>query len=154
MQLNRIRVCEQADSYLRSLKAKTGFTPNLLCRLGFCLSLGIPTSPDPQDYDENSQRELNRYTLTGPWDSFFVTLLKERMDQDNIPMEQIDEQFRAHMNRGVIILFQRVKNISDIIRLCIDENKNLLMIGDETVIELISISSRILNEEVVDNSPK
>lgn len=129
MLLNRIRVCEQADSYLRSLKAKTYLTPNLLCRLGFCLSLRMPTPPDPLDYDENSQRELNRYTLMGQWDSFFVALLKERMHQDELSLEQIEEQFRAHMNRGVIILFQRVKNLGDVIRLCVEFNQSLFEEG-------------------------
>lgn len=120
MQLNRLRVCEQADIYLRSLKAKTGLTPNLLCRLGFCLSLRMPGIPNPSDYDENSSRELNRYTLTGQWDSFFIAILRERMYQDGIPTDQIEEQFRAHMNRGVIVLFQRVKNLGDVPRLSME----------------------------------
>ena len=125
MQLNRITVCEQADTYLRSLKAKTGLTPNLLCRMGFCLSLRMPEVPNPLDYDENSPRELNRYTLTGQWDNLFVALLKERMRQDGLSLEQIEDQFRAHLNRGVIVLFQRVKNQGDIPRLSVEINQNI-----------------------------
>ncbi len=117
MQLNRIRVCEQADNRLRQLKARTGLTPNLLCRIGFCLSLREPTVPNPEDYDENSPREFNRYTLTGQWNSFFVALLKERCRQDGIPLADLETQFVAHINRGVLLLFQRVKDLGDLSRL-------------------------------------
>ena len=60
MQLNRIRVSEDVDQKLRQLKAKTGLTPNLICRIGFCLSLKEPLISDPTAYDEKSSREFNR----------------------------------------------------------------------------------------------
>ncbi len=118
MQLNRIRVSEEVDQRLRSLKAKTGLTPNLLCRIGFCLSLREPTIPKIEDYPEGTAREFNRYTLTGQWDSLFIGLLKERCYQDNLPIpESLEDQFLAHLNRGVLLLFQRVKHLGDINRL-------------------------------------
>ena len=122
MQLNRIRVCEQADNYLRQLKARTGLTPNLLCRVGFCLSLREPVAPNPTDYDADRPREFNRFTLTGPWDSFFVALLKERCRQDGLPLDVLDAQFVAHVNRGVLLLFQRVKGLGDLCRLVEEAN--------------------------------
>jgi DNA sulfur modification protein DndE len=121
MQLNRIRVSEEVDQRLRSLKAKTGLTPNLLCRVGFCLSLREPTIPNPEDYKEGSTREFNRYTLTGQWDSLFVALLKERCSHDGLLLPDcLESQFLAHLNRGVLLLFQRVKHLGDIARL-VDE---------------------------------
>ena len=42
---NRIYVGEGVDLRLRNLKARTGLTPNLLCRPGFCLSLAERASP-------------------------------------------------------------------------------------------------------------
>lgn len=121
MQLNRIRVSEKADNYLRNLKAKTGLTPNLLCRIGFCLSLRQPTAPNPEEYDEEGFREFNRFTLLGQWDSLFVALLKERCQTDSLDIDEVlEEQFIAHLNRGILILFQRVKGLEDLSRL-IDE---------------------------------
>lgn len=117
LNLNRIRVCEAVDQRLRYLKARTGLTPNILCRFGFCLSLNEPGIPDPKNYKENSNREFNRYTLTGQWDSLFIALLKERCMEDGIPENEFEEQFRAHLNRGVLLLGQRVKNVEDINRL-------------------------------------
>jgi DNA sulfur modification protein DndE len=71
MAFNRIYVGEEVDQRLRNLKARTGLTPNLLCRLGYCLSLAHPNAPDPQLYADGQVREFNRYTLTGQWDTFF-----------------------------------------------------------------------------------
>jgi DNA sulfur modification protein DndE len=123
MQLNRIKVSEDVDQKLKQLKAKTGLTPNLLCRIGFCLSLREPGIPDPYAYDENSNREFNRYTLTGAWDSMFVAVLIQRCAKNDIFIpENIEEQFRAHINRGVLLLFQRVKHLNDICRLIEETN--------------------------------
>lgn len=120
MALNRIYVSQETDIRLRSLKAKTGLTPNLICRLGLCVSLAEPGIPDPKLYepqpaeDRNSMREFNRYTLTGQWDSFFFALLRERLAQDNLDVDTyLEEQFKAHLCRGVAILQGRVKSIAD-----------------------------------------
>lgn len=47
MKLTRLQVCLEVDQRLIHLKARTGLTPNLLCRIGFCLSLNDPSVPDP-----------------------------------------------------------------------------------------------------------
>ncbi len=39
MKLTRLRVGEEASQRLSLLKGRTGLTPNILCRIGFCLSL-------------------------------------------------------------------------------------------------------------------
>lgn len=117
MQLTRIRVSEEVDQRLRFLKSKTGLTPNLLCRFGFCLSLREPGIPRLDDFQDNSAREFNRYTLTGQWDSLFIALLKERCHRDGLPEGELEDQFKAHINRGVLLLGQRVKSLEDINRL-------------------------------------
>ena len=118
MKLSRLRVCKEVDQRWIHLKGRTGLTPNLLCRLGFCLSLNDPTVPDPNMYPPDSDREINRYTLTGEWDMLFICMLKERCIHDGIDLEQhLEDQFRAHVNRGVLILFNRLKNISEVSRL-------------------------------------
>ncbi len=115
MALNRIYVGEEVDLRLRNLKARTGLTPNLLCRLGFCLSLAEPGIPDPQLYADGQAREFNRYTLTGQWDLFFFSLLRERLVQDGLdPEVDLESQFKAHLSRGVLMLYQRVKNLEDL----------------------------------------
>ncbi len=115
MPLSRIYVGSEVDNRLRTLKARTGLTPNLLCRLGFCLSLGEPGVPDPQLYADGQAREFNRYTLTGQWDLLFFALLRERLAQDGLDPElDLEGQFKAHLSRGVMLLYQRLKSLADL----------------------------------------
>ncbi len=124
MALNRIYVGEEVDLRLRNLKARTGLTPNLLCRLGFCLSLAEPGIPDPQLYADGQAREFNRYTLTGQWDLFFFSLLRERLIRDGLdPEADLESQFKAHLSRGVLMLYQRVKNLEDLADLVADAQR-------------------------------
>lgn len=119
MALNRVYVSYEVDLRLRNLKARTGLTPNLLCRLGLCLSLAEPGIPDLQLYADGHGREFNRYTLTGQWDLFFFSLLRERLVQDGMdPEAELEVQFKAHLSRGVLLLYQRLKkleNLADLI---------------------------------------
>ena len=114
MKLNRLRVGEEASNRLSILKGRTGLTPNILCRIGFCLSLNDPTVPNPADYLPDSDREIDRHTLTGPWDSLFVALLRERCKRDGLGEEQLASQFKAHIDRGVLLLYKRVRDLNDL----------------------------------------
>lgn len=113
--LSRIYVSEDVDVRLRNLKARTGLTPNLLCRIGLCLSLAEPGIPDESLYVDGHTREFNRFTLTGQWDSFFFSLLRERIVQDGLnPEAKLESQFKAHLGRGVGLLSQRLKTLADV----------------------------------------
>ncbi len=114
MKLTRLRVSEEASQRLSQLKGRTGLTPNILCRIGFCLSLNDPSVPNPADYGRESDREIDRHTLTGPWDSLFVALLRERCHCDGLGEEHLEAQFKAHINRGVLLLYKRVRDLNDL----------------------------------------
>lgn len=126
MNLNRLRVSEEVSGRLSILKARTGLTPNILCRIGFCLSLNDLSIPNPDDYLPLSDREIDRHVLTGAWDQLFVALIKERCFQDNIPQEEIVNQFKAHVNRGVLLLYKQVKTIPDLIYILPKEFQSVL----------------------------
>jgi DNA sulfur modification protein DndE len=117
MNLNKIKIDEDVTKKIWLLKSRTGLTPNILCRIGFCLSLNEPGMPDTSLYGDEGM-EFNRYTLTGQWDSFFITLLKERCIGDSLNIENcLPEQFLAHLNRGIALVYNRVKNIGDLSKL-------------------------------------
>jgi DNA sulfur modification protein DndE len=113
MKLTKLRLTTEASNRIRILAGKTGLTPNLLCRIGFCLSLAEPSVPIPENYPEE-EREFNRYTLLGEYDTLFVALLVERCRNDGLDLSRISEYFRAHMNRGVVLLQQRTRSIADL----------------------------------------
>ena len=66
MKLNSLRVNQEVSHRLSLLKGRTGLTPNILCRIGFTLSLNDPTIPNPADYPPDSERIIDRHVLTGP----------------------------------------------------------------------------------------
>lgn len=132
MPLNRVYVNEQVDQRLRTLRARTGLTPNLLCRLGFCVSLAEPGIPDPQLYAHGQAREFNRYTLTGQWDTFFFALLRERLVADSLdPEKELETQFKAHLCRGVLLLYQRLKNLEDLATLVAEAQKRADLVAKD-----------------------
>ena len=115
MPFSRLYVSEDIDNKLRVLKMRTGLLPNLICRMGFCLSLSEPGIPDVQLYSDTQAREFNRYTLTGQYDLFFFALLRERLSEDGLDTEAfLEPQFKAHISRGVGLLYQRVRSLEDV----------------------------------------
>ena len=118
MQLNRIHISEDSRNKLSILKGRTGLLPNVLSRIGLMLSLAEVGEPE-LDADATDGSEFNRFTLMGEWDSLIVSLLEERgaanrLGEDN---EILVKYFRAHLNRGVRLLYGRVKRLEDIAKL-------------------------------------
>jgi DNA sulfur modification protein DndE len=123
MQLSKIRLTKDASNRLRFLAGRTGLTPNLLCRMGFCLSLEEPKAPNPEEFPEE-EREFNRYTLLGEYDALYVALLRQRLYQDGLNEAVIEDYFRAHMNRGISLLQQRVRSVADLASLVGPSHRN------------------------------
>jgi DNA sulfur modification protein DndE len=113
LKLQRIRFSVEADNRLRMLKARTGLTPNLLCRLGVCLSLSEPGEP-VSDSSEMSQREINRYTLLGEYDKLFVALFIHRHPEAADDPDAAERLFVQHVHRGVTMLANRVKSVGSL----------------------------------------
>jgi DNA sulfur modification protein DndE len=114
---NKLRLDNAHTSRLRSVKARTGLTPNIVCRIGFCLSLADKNIPDPSQYQEDGV-EFNRYTLLGDQETLYVALLKQRLSKDGLDLDgDLVEQLRAHMNRGADMATRRVKNLPAMIEL-------------------------------------
>lgn len=114
MKLTKLRLTKDSSNRLKHLAGKTGLTPNLLCRLGLCLSLNEVSLPNPADYPEED-REFNRYTLLGEYDALFVALLRQRCHQQKVDTSELPDYFRAHVNRGIALLQRRVKGLPDLL---------------------------------------
>jgi len=129
MKLTKIRLTKDSSNRLRFLAGKTGLTPNLLCRLAFCLSLAETRVPNPDDYPEED-REFNRYTLLGEYDALFLALLKQKCTEDAVDNNLLPDYFRAHLNRGIGLLQQRVRNLSDLAILIASQAASMEQSGD------------------------
>ena len=115
MQFSEMHFSEEASRKLSLMKGRTGLTPNVLARMGFCLSLENPVQPDPADYEGTGHISIKRHVLTGPYDALFVVMLKERCFRDCLGEEEWVNQFRAHMNRGVLLLDKRLKSLDNLL---------------------------------------
>ena len=120
MHYSKIRISAEATSRLRTLRQRTGLTPNLLCRLALMLSLEEgPVGPQPPP-DEDGM-EFNAYTLTGEYDGLFIALLRfveEPTSSDAaLSDEELVSRLRAHLHRGVGTLSVRAKTPVEIARL-------------------------------------
>jgi DNA sulfur modification protein DndE len=119
--LQRIPFSESVDQKMRTLRGRTSVTPNLLARVGFCLSLeetGVPTDPFES---EGEGRVNNRGTLLGENDATYVALLRTWVGK-NLPDESINQDrfntlFIAHMNRGFELISSRMRSLSDLANL-------------------------------------
>ena len=112
MQFSEMHFSDEASRKLGQMKGRTGLTPNILARIGFCLSLENPVQPDLTDFEGTGHINIKRHVLTGPYDRLFVALLKERCFQDGVSEDQWVNQFKAHMNRGVVLLHKRLKSLN------------------------------------------
>ena len=115
MQLSEMHFSDEASRKLSQMQGRTKLTPNILARIGFCLSLENPGQPDPADYDNPGYKSIKRHVLTGYYDPLFVALIKERCHQDKLPETEITTQFKAHMNRGVLLLHKKLKSLDGLL---------------------------------------
>jgi DNA sulfur modification protein DndE len=120
VQYSKLRISADATSRLRSLRQRTGVTPNLLCRMALMTSLEEgPIAGTPAPDEEGS--EFNSYTLTGEYGALFGALARwvEEGPSPKIPLsnEQLLALVRGHIHRGVRTLSVRAKSPRDILRL-------------------------------------
>src|SRR5215212_6498425 len=117
MSFNRIRLSREATFKGRSVAGRLGITPNIVYRLGLCLSIEEPSIPNTAQYDELGQ-EINRYTLLGEYDLLFIALIKQRLIHDGFePLPNLEGHLKAHLNRGVTMLSNRVRGLADLYEL-------------------------------------
>ena len=121
MRYSKLRISEDASSRLRTIRQRTGVTPNLLIRVAIMLSLeeGPIRVPAP---DEKGA-EFNSYTLTGEQTGLIGAMLRhvEETEGDAPPLadDEVLARLRAHIHRGVGTLSVRAKSIVDLGRLAV-----------------------------------
>lgn len=120
MHYSKLRISADAASKLRSLRQRTGLTPNLLCRIALMTSLEEGPLGAARAPDEDGS-EFNAYTLTGEYGAMFAALLRwvEEGGTPENPLEnnELLARLRGHIHRGVGTLSVRAKNPADILRL-------------------------------------
>lgn len=112
MKFTRIRLPKQTTNRLTNLKGKTGLNPNVLMRYGVLLSLKDKSDPIYEDLVCDGM-ELHRSVLLGDLDQIISALAKQRYSEST-QYPDVFTCFKAHLYRGVDILFAHTKTISDL----------------------------------------
>jgi DNA sulfur modification protein DndE len=119
MRFTKLRISADAESRLRSLRQRTGLTPNLLCRMAMMLSLE-EGSVGPAPVTDEGGNEFNAYTLMGDHNGLITAMLRmveEEADGHPLADDELLARLRAHIHRGVATLSVRAKAPADIVRL-------------------------------------
>jgi DNA sulfur modification protein DndE len=120
--IERIRLSATAREHLIKLKRHTKIEQwNVLCRWGFCRSLGEPTIPSPVPLPGDSNVEMTWKVFGGDMADILLVALKHRCQQDGLgtAKETLVQQFRLHLHRGIAYLAGdlKIKKIENLIEL-------------------------------------
>lgn len=112
MKFTRIKLPKQTTNRLTTLKGRTGFNPNVLIRYAILLSLKDKSDPI---YEEQvcDGMELHRSVLLGGLDLIVTALTLHRYSKSSQYPDAFT-CFRAHLYRGVDIIFAQCKELRDI----------------------------------------
>lgn len=99
------------------MKMRMGLNWNVLSRIGFCISLNDPIEPNPAEYKGDGDVDLDRNLLLGHEDDLYIALLKQRCLSSGIAEDEQLDYFKAHMNRGAILLSKRIGSVKDLAQL-------------------------------------
>ncbi|PBB14189.1 DNA sulfur modification protein DndE [Mesorhizobium loti] len=120
MHYSKLKISSDATSKLRSLRQRTGITPNLLCRMAIMISLEEGPLGGAATLDEDGS-EFNAYTLTGEYGALIAALLRWVEEGQSGDSELGDgallDRLRGHIHRGVGTLAVRAKSPTDLLRL-------------------------------------
>lgn len=108
---NRVHISKRATELLKQIKARTGVTPNILCRIALTISLDEDHKANPELTDLNGS-EFNLPTLLGDASNLYEALLKEV--HGDLEARQAQLILAAHIDNGVDKL-KRAKSVCDLL---------------------------------------
>ena len=114
MNKNQLILSDKTSYRLAQIKGKTGLDTNIICRLAICISLNDSTIPNFNLYNTNG-RELKKTEVFGEFEKIINALVKQKCYIDKFDCDKDFNNFLlGHLNRGIDIISNRVKKISDI----------------------------------------
>lgn len=119
--ITNIKLSQTARDHLIKLKRITGIQHwNVLCRWAFCVSLAETSIPPKIKHPADSNVEMNWETFGSGYEEIYMALLKVRCKQDHIELtpENLAEQFRLHLHRGIGYLAgeKEQKSLADFVK--------------------------------------
>jgi DNA sulfur modification protein DndE len=111
--IETIRISEKGKQQLIQLKKKTGIENwHTLCRWAFCISLAEPSIPPKEEIPADSNIEMAWKTFSQQYEEVYYVLLKQRMIDDSLPVNEENLWFRVHLHRGISFLNNSCRDLS------------------------------------------
>jgi DNA sulfur modification protein DndE len=110
----RLRISHQATETLKLLKARTGLTPNIVCRISLILSLEKGPAGGLRS-TEQVGNEFNSSTLFGEFEVMFDTLILDVHGYLNT--KEKTDVIVSHIDDGLSQL-RKSKNLKELIEHC------------------------------------
>ncbi|MBM9606732.1 DNA sulfur modification protein DndE [Desulfopila inferna] len=107
MAFENIKLSQKERDGLMKLKRTTGIKNwNTLCRWAFCVSLAEPSKPRKVKITSDSSVEMKWKVFGGKHHDIYLALLTDRCKKDgeSLDDENLYQQFRFHLNRGINML--------------------------------------------------
>lgn len=114
--VEHVRISTKGKEILIKVKRRTGLEHwNEISRIALCHSLLIPTPPPNNDKYLDVAIDIDWKVFAGIFTNELASLVIYRAQKDGISLNQdaLPEYFRAHLERGIIML-QNIKSIEEI----------------------------------------
>ena len=133
MAIENIKLSQKERDNLIKLKRVTRIKNwNTLCRWAFCISLSDPEKPRKVKVVSDSSLEMKWKVFGGNHHQTYMALLIERCKQDGVELhdEELYNQFRLHLNRGInrLTLDKELKSMNALLQKALEKQPK----GDTT----------------------
>ncbi len=116
-----MRMSTRSQKNLGDMRTEMGLEPETLSRFAICLSLKERSIPNPDEYNQDGS-VIVPHVLFGKNERVYEALLLNRLKHDKLdPGIYLNRMLRAHLNRGVISLRLRIRNLADFYNLVREE---------------------------------
>lgn len=110
----RVRVSSLSADIMKILKARTGLTPNIVCRAALILSLDAGPARGKKKVDQLGS-ELNATTLFGEFGSLFEALILQT--HGNLNPKEMMEVITSHIEDGLVHL-RKSRSLLELVEHC------------------------------------
>lgn len=116
MMIEIVRISVKGKQQLTQLKRKTGIDQwNTLCRWALCTSLAEPSIPPEEEIPSDSTVQMTWKTFAGQHEIVYEALIRQRLLEDQLPLEDAQVWFRIHLHRGISYLSRKVDRIEKLL---------------------------------------
>lgn len=106
---------------LKTLQTRTGITPNVMCRFALCYAIENENFSELIQVREDGM-EINKHTLFGSYELFYVSLIKLKCRDLNLdPEKDFMKVMKVYINNGIVTLYARIKGLEDFVNLIENE---------------------------------